>query len=316
MKLAMIGLGKMGLNMSRRLMRGGHEVVGFDLSEKAVARMADEGAAGAASLPDAAGQLTAPRIFWLMLPAGKPVATTLEQLRSLLSEGDIIIEGGNSYYKDDRRHYASLAAAGIHYVDVGVSGGIWGLEKGYCMMAGGDRQTVDYLRPIFDTLAPPNGFLHCGGPGAGHFVKMVHNGIEYGLMQAYAEGFEIMAASDYAEEFDFARISQLWNQGSVIRSWLLELAQLAFEKNETLSDISGHVADSGEGRWTVQQAVDTAVPAEVITLALMRRFRSRKTDPFSERVLAALRREFGGHAVKKKTTKDRYGRKKGRQSAD
>lgn len=300
MKLAMIGLGKMGMNMSRRLMRGGHEVVGFDLSDKTVARMTDEGAEGADSLQDAAGRLAAPRIFWLMLPAGKPVETTLEQLKSLLSEGDIVVEGGNSYYKDDRRHYASLAAAGIHYVDVGVSGGIWGLEKGYCMMAGGDRETVDYLRPVFDVLAPPEGFLHCGGPGAGHFVKMVHNGIEYGLMQAYAEGFEIMAASDYAEEFDFARISHLWNQGSVIRSWLLELAQLAFEKDETLSDISGHVSDSGEGRWTVQQAVDTAVPAEVITLALMRRFRSRKTDPFSERVLAALRREFGGHAVQKK----------------
>lgn len=300
MKLAMIGLGKMGMNMSRRLLRDGHEVVGYDLSEKAVKRITGEGAEGAATLADAVGRLSPPRIFWLMLPAGKPVDITLDQLKSLLAEKDIVVEGGNSYYKDDRRHYRSLAEAGIRYVDVGVSGGIWGLEKGYCMMAGGDSETVDYLRPIFTTLAPPDGFLHCGGPGAGHFVKMVHNGIEYGLMQAYAEGFEIMAASDYAEEFDFAKISHLWNQGSVIRSWLLELAQLAFEKNETLSDISGHVSDSGEGRWTVQQAVDTAVPAEVITLALMRRFRSRKTDPFSERVLAALRREFGGHAVKKK----------------
>ena len=303
MKIAMIGLGKMGMNMSRRLLRGGHDVVGFDLSEKAVAQIAGEGAEGAATLADAVERLSSPRIVWLMLPAGKPVETTLEQLKSMLFRGDIVIEGGNSYYKDDRRHYRVLAEAGIHYIDVGVSGGIWGLEEGYCMMAGGDTEPVAYLEPIFTKLAPQDGFLHCGGPGAGHFVKMVHNGIEYGLMQAYAEGFEIMSASDYAEDFDFAKISHLWNQGSVIRSWLLELAQLAFEKNETLSDISGHVADSGEGRWTVQQAVDTAVPAEVITLALMRRFRSRKTDPFSERVLAALRREFGGHAVKKKSGK-------------
>jgi 6-phosphogluconate dehydrogenase len=274
--------------------------VGYDLSDKTVARIITEGAEGAATLAEAVQKLSPPRIVWLMLPAGKPVETTLDQLKSLMSRGDMVVEGGNSYYKDDRRHYQSLAENGIHYIDVGVSGGIWGLEKGYCMMAGGDSQTVDYLQPIFSTLAPPDGFLHCGGPGAGHFVKMVHNGIEYGLMQAYAEGFEIMAASDYAEDFDFAKISHLWNQGSVIRSWLLELAQLAFEKNEALDDISGHVSDSGEGRWTVQQAVDTAVPAEVITLALMRRFRSRKTDPFSERVLAALRREFGGHAVKKK----------------
>lgn len=299
MKLAMIGLGRMGINMGRRLLRGGHKVVAYDLSEQAVAQIAKEGAEGATSLADAAERITSPRVFWLMLPAGDPVEKTVEQLSSLLSPGDIIIDGGNSYYKDDRRRYQSLAEAQIRYVDVGVSGGIWGLENGYCMMSGGDSDTVAYLQPIFETLAPPNGYLHCGRTGAGHFVKMVHNGIEYGLMQAYAEGFEIMAASDYAEEFDFGKISHLWNQGSVIRSWLLELAQKAFEQNETLSDISGHVSDSGEGRWTVQQAVDTAVPAEVITLALMRRFRSRKTDPFSERVLAALRREFGGHAVKK-----------------
>lgn len=298
MKIAMIGLGKMGMNMSRRLLRGGHQVVGYDLSEQAVKKLAGEGAEAVASLAEATERLSAPRVFWLMLPAGKPVESTLQKLKSLLSDGDIVIEGGNSYYKDDRRHHRALAENGIRYVDVGVSGGIWGLEYGYCMMAGGDEDTVTFLKPIFETLAPEDGFLHCGGSGAGHFVKMVHNGIEYGLMQAYAEGFEIMAASDYADDFDFAKISHLWNQGSVIRSWLLELAQKAFAQNATLSDISGHVSDSGEGRWTVQQAVDTAVPAEVITLALMRRFRSRKTDPFSERVLAALRREFGGHAVK------------------
>ena len=299
MKLAMIGLGKMGINMSRRLLRGGHQVVGYDLSEQAVAQLAAEGAEAAESLANAAERLDSPRIFWLMLPAGDPVEKTIDRLRSLLAPGDIVIDGGNSYYKDDQRRYRSLAKDDIRYADVGVSGGIWGLEYGYCMMAGGDENTVAVLAPIFETLAPEGGFLHCGGSGAGHFVKMVHNGIEYGLMQAYAEGFEIMAASDYSDEFNFAKISHLWNQGSVIRSWLLELAQKAFEKNATLSDISGHVADSGEGRWTVQQAVDTAVPAEVITLSLMRRFRSRKTDPFSERVLAALRREFGGHAVKK-----------------
>ena len=298
MKLAMIGLGRMGINMSRRLLRGGHEVVGYDLSAESVTEIVGEGAEGASSLEEAVERLDPPRIFWLMLPAGKAVEETLDRLKSLLSAGDIVVEGGNSYYKDDRRHHRSLAEADIRYVDVGVSGGIWGLELGYCMMAGGDGETVAYLQPVFKTLAPPDGFLHCGGPGAGHFVKMVHNGIEYGMMQAYAEGFEIMASSEYADEFDFAKISHLWNQGSVIRSWLLELAQKAFEKDDRLSEISGYVSDSGEGRWTVQQAVDTAVPAEVITLALMRRFRSRKSDPFSERVLAALRREFGGHAVK------------------
>ena len=297
MKLAMIGLGKMGKNMARRLMQGEHDIIAFDLSEAAVEEIAEEGASAASSLQQAVAQLSGPRIVWMMLPAGRPVEDTIGRLKELLSPEDIIIDGGNSYYKDDHRRYKELQAAGIRYMDVGVSGGIWGLEVGYCMMMGGDKRVFTYLEPIFKTLAPQDGYLYCGKSGAGHFVKMVHNGIEYGLMQAYGEGFEILDASQYAESFDYAKIAHLWNQGSVIRSWLLELAEAAFGKSDELSDITGYVQDSGEGRWTVQQAVETGVPAEVITLSLMRRFRSRQQDPFTERVLAALRREFGGHAV-------------------
>ena len=297
MKLAMIGLGKMGMNMARRLMLGNHKVVAYDLNKEAVQQISAEGAEGAASLQAVVEQLSTPRIVWIMLPAGKPVEETISRLSELLSPGDIIIDGGNSFYKDDRRRYETLQTSGIRYMDVGVSGGIWGLEVGYCMMMGGDETVFDYLEPIFKTLAPKDGYLYCGKSGAGHFVKMVHNGIEYGLMQAYGEGFEILDASEFAESFDYAKIAHLWNQGSVIRSWLLELAEDAFNKSAELTDITGYVQDSGEGRWTVQQAVDTGVPAEVITLSLMRRFRSRQQDPFSERVLAALRREFGGHAV-------------------
>ena len=297
MKLAMIGLGKMGKNMARRLMQGEHDIIAFDLSEAAVEEIAEEGASAASSLQQAVAQLSGPRIVWMMLPAGRPVEDTIGRLKELLSPEDIIIDGGNSYYKDDHRRYKELQAAGIRYMDVGVSGGIWGLEVGYCMMMGGDKRVFTYLEPLFKTLAPKDGYLYCGKSGAGHFVKMVHNGIEYGLMQAYGEGFEILDASQYAESFDYAKIAHLWNQGSVIRSWLLELAEAAFGKSDELSDITGYVQDSGEGRWTVQQAVETGVPAEVITLSLMRRFRSRQQDPFTERVLAALRREFGGHAV-------------------
>ena len=297
MKLAMIGLGRMGMNMARRLMQGSHDVIAYDRSKKAVEQISAEGAAGATSLHQVVASLSAPRIVWVMLPAGKPVEDTINRLKQLLSPKDIIIDGGNTYYKDDLRRYRALNKAGIRYMDVGVSGGIWGLEKGYCMMMGGDKDVFRYLEPIFETLAPEDGYLYCGKVGAGHFVKMVHNGIEYGLMQAYGEGFEILDASEFASGFDYAQIAHLWNQGSVIRSWLLELAADAFSKSAELSDIAGHVADSGEGRWTVQQAVDTGVPAEVITLSLMRRFRSRQQDPFTDRVLAALRREFGGHAV-------------------
>ena len=297
MKLAMIGLGKMGMNMARRLMRGNHDIIAFDLSKAAVEEIAAEGATGAASLQQIVEMLSGPRIVWIMLPAGKPVEDTISRLKDLLSSEDIIIDGGNTYYKDDLRRYQTLKETGIRYMDVGVSGGVWGLKIGYCMMMGGDKDVFEYLEPIFQTLAPKDGYLHCGKTGAGHFVKMVHNGIEYGLMQAYGEGFEILDASEYAESFNYAKIAHLWNQGSVIRSWLLELAEDAFSKNNELSDITGYVEDSGEGRWTVQQALDTAVPAEVITLSLMRRFRSRQQDPFTDRVLAALRREFGGHAV-------------------
>ncbi|MGD2098597.1 MAG: decarboxylating 6-phosphogluconate dehydrogenase [Desulfobacterales bacterium] len=297
MKLAMIGLGKMGMNMARRLMQGNHEVVAYDLNEEAVQQISKEGASGAASLQEVAELLSAPRIVWVMLPAGKPVEETIKRLSELLDPKDIIIDGGNSYYKDDRRRNEALQKAGIRYMDIGVSGGIWGLEVGYCMMMGGEEAVFNFLEPIFKTLAPKNGYLYCGKSGAGHFVKMVHNGIEYGLMQAYGEGFEILDASEFAESFNYAKIAHLWNQGSVIRSWLLELAEEAFNKDAELTDITGYVQDSGEGRWTVQQAVDTGVPAEVITISLMRRFRSRQQDPFTERVLAALRREFGGHAV-------------------
>ena len=297
MKLAMIGLGRMGSNMARRLIQGGHEVVAYNRSADKTDQLVKEGAVGAYSLQEVVDKLAPPRIIWLMLPAGPPVDEHLAQFRPLLSKDDIVIEGGNSYYKDDIRRAEMLADSGIHYMDAGVSGGIWGLKIGYCMMIGGNKEIFNELTPIWQTLAPPEGFLHCGPVGSGHFVKMVHNGIEYAMMQAYGEGFEILSASPYGEGFNFADIAHLWNQGSVIRSWLLELAEDAFRKNDRLTDITGHVADSGEGRWTVQQAVDTAVPAETITLALMRRFRSRQTDPFSERVLAALRREFGGHAV-------------------
>ena len=297
MKLAMIGLGKMGMNMARRLMQSNHEIIAYDLSQEAVEEITAEGASGATSLQQVVEMLPAPRIVWIMLPAGKPVDDTIKQLKELLSSEDIIIDGGNTYYKDDLRRFEALKAAGIHYMDVGVSGGIWGLRVGYCMMMGGDKNIFRYLEPIFQTLAPKEGYLYCGQSGAGHFVKMVHNGIEYALMQAYGEGFEILDASEFAKSFDYAKISHMWNQGSVIRSWLLELAEDAFNKSEDLSDITGYVEDSGEGRWTVQQAVDTAVPAAVITLSLMRRFRSRQKDPFTDRVLSALRREFGGHAV-------------------
>lgn len=297
MKLAMIGLGRMGMNMARRLMQDGHDVVAYNRTPDKTDQLVAEGAQGAYSLEEAVAKLTAPRILWLMLPAGKVIDEHIARLTELLSAGDIIVEGGNSYYKDDLRRTKELEPAGIHYLDAGVSGGIWGLQVGYCTMIGGSRSVFEALEPIFKSLAPPEGYLYCGESGAGHFVKMVHNGIEYAMMQAYGEGFEILQASRYAKSLDYADISHLWNQGSVIRSWLLELAEAAFRKEEKLSDIHGFVQDSGEGRWTVQQAIETAVPAEVITLSLFRRFRSRQQDPFAERVLAALRREFGGHAV-------------------
>ncbi len=297
MKIAMIGLGRMGMNMAKRLLKNGHQVVAYNRSPEKIDQLVEEGALGAYSLSEVVENLSSPRIVWLMLPAGQTVDDYINKLKDLLSPGDIIIDGGNTYYKDDIRRANLLDETGIKFVDAGVSGGIWGLQIGYCLMVGGDKETFQHLEPIFKSLAPEEGYLYCGDTGAGHFVKMVHNGIEYGMMQAYGEGFEILEASDYADSFNYAQIAHLWNQGSVIRSWLLELAEEAFKKDAKLDDIQGYVEDSGEGRWTIQQALETGVPAQVITLSLLRRFRSRQEDPFTDRVLAALRHEFGGHTV-------------------
>ena len=299
MQIGMIGLGRMGMNMARRLLRGRHKVVAYNRTADRVKEIVKGGARGAYSLEELVTKLRPPRLTWLMLPAGKPVDEHIKELKDLLGKGDIIVEGGNSYYKDDIRHEQELRAYGIHYMDVGVSGGIWGLRMGYCLMVGGDRNIYQRLEPIFKTLAPKDGYHHCGETGAGHFVKMIHNGIEYGMMAAYGEGFEVMKASPYGKNLDFAEIARLWNQGSVVRSWLLELAEAAFRKDRNLSSLSGYVEDSGEGRWTVQQAIDTAVPTPVIAASLFQRFRSRETDAFSDKVLAALRQEFGGHAILK-----------------
>ncbi len=297
MELGMIGLGRMGANMSERLMRGGHRVISYDRSAEAIQRVVDKGAVGAHSLADFVKQLTPPRAIWLMVPSGDPVDQTLEQLLPLLVEGDILIDGGNSNYKDSIRRAGKLSAQRLHFIDAGTSGGVWGLENGYCMMVGRDKEIVERLAPIFTTLAPPDGYLHVGPNGAGHFVKMIHNGIEYGMLQAYGEGFELLKASRF--DLDLGKISHLWNQGSVVRSWLLELAENAFEKDPKLSSIRGYVDDSGEGRWTVEEAIERSVPAPVLMLSLFARFASRQEDSFSAKVIAALRNEFGGHAVKK-----------------
>ena len=298
MQIGMIGLGRMGMNMVKRLLLDGHEVVAYNRTPEKTEEIVREGATGCFSLVELVEKLTQTRAVWLMLPAGKPVDDHLQQLRELLDPHDLIIDGGNSYYKDDIRRGDFLAEKQIKLVDVGVSGGIWGLEVGYCLMAGGDRQVYNYLEPIFKTLAPQEGYLYCGPTGAGHFVKMVHNGIEYGMMQAYGEGFAILDGSPYGEFLNYAQVAHLWNQGSVIRSWLLELLEAAFGKDERLTKIRGYVEDSGEGRWTVLQAVESGVAAPVIALSLFRRFSSREKDSFEDRVLAALRREFGGHPVK------------------
>jgi len=297
MKLAMIGLGRMGMNMAKRLLKGGHQVVAYNRSPEKTKQLVEAGAIGAYSLSEVAEKLSTPRIVWMMLPAGQAVDDHILEFKDLLLPDEIVIDGGNTYYKDDIRRAKLLEEKGIRYMDAGVSGGIWGLQIGYCLMIGGDSDTFKKLEPIFKTLAPKEGYLHCGDTGAGHFVKMVHNGIEYGMMQAYGEGFEILEASEYGESLNYADVAHLWNQGSVIRSWLLELAEDAFRKDERLSDIKGYVEDSGEGRWAIQQALETGVPAQVITISLLRRFRSRQENPFTDRVLAALRREFGGHAV-------------------
>ena len=323
MKLGMIGLGRMGGNIARRLMRDGHQVVAFDRNAEAVAALVADGAEAATSLEDMGSKLDRPAIFWVMLPAGDPTEQTIEALSAARGEGTIIIDGGNSFYKDDIRRAKALAAKGVHYVDVGTSGGVWGLERGYCMMIGGDEETVRYLDPVFATLAPglgtiartprrmemegsdaraEQGYIHAGPAGAGHFVKMVHNGIEYGLMQAYAEGFDILKAKASErlieeERFDLnlTDIAEVWRRGSVISSWLLDLTASALATDQKLEKFSGHVADSGEGQWTIDAAMEEAVPAHVLTAALFARYRSRVDHTFGEKVLSAMRFGFGGH---------------------
>jgi len=295
----MIGLGKMGGNMVTRLLQGKHAVVVHDLSEEAIARAVAEGATGARSLEELIAALPAPRAVWVMVPAGPPTEATVEAVAALLAKGDVIVDGGNSNYKDSQRRAASLAARGIHFVDVGTSGGVWGLKEGYSMMIGGEPAAVALIRPALETLAPARGagWGHVGPSGAGHFVKMVHNGIEYGMMQAYAEGFALMEKKA-ALGLDLHQIAEIWRQGSVVRSWLLDLTADALGKNPTLEGIAPYVSDSGEGRWTVMEAIDLAVSMPVITLALQQRFRSRDESPFADKLLAAMRNQFGGHAIK------------------
>jgi 6-phosphogluconate dehydrogenase len=295
MQIGLVGLGRMGMNMGRRWLKGGHEVVAYNRTYAKTEEIAADGAKPSKTLPDFVKALKAPRIVWLMLPAGAATDEHFTELLGLLAPGDLIVDGGNNYYKEDIRHGELAAKKKINFMDAGVSGGIWGLNIGYCTMVGGDAASVKRLEPLLTTLAPKDGWLHCGGIGGGHFVKMVHNGIEYGMMQSYAEGFEILQASSYKP--DSKKVAHLWNQGSVVRSWLLELAEDAFSKDPQLSKIAGYVEDSGEGRWTVQQALDTGVAAPVITASIFQRFVSRQEDPFSFRLLAALRNEFGGHAV-------------------
>ncbi|MFA5138998.1 MAG: decarboxylating 6-phosphogluconate dehydrogenase [Elusimicrobiota bacterium] len=298
MRLAMVGLGKMGMNMTRRLLKGRHQVVAFARHPRSVKQAARYGAIPASSLEDAVKKLKPPRVVWLMIPAGKPVQGAVDLLSRALSPGDVVVDGGNSHYKEDARNAETLSMRGIRYIDAGVSGGIWGLKEGYCLMVGADPKTFKVLEPAFKALAPKDGYALVGPVGSGHFVKMVHNGIEYGMMQAYAEGFDLLDCSKF--KIDLPRVAALWNRGSVVRSWLLELAADALAKDPRLENIKGYVEDSGEGRWTVLDAVENSVPAQVIADALFARFRSRRQDSFADRVLAALRNEFGGHAVKSK----------------
>lgn len=299
MQIGIIGLGRMGAGMARRWLRGGHQVVATNRSPEPVQQLEQEGAIGTYGLEELVSTLEMPRAIWIMLPAGNVTEQTIHNLIPLLAAGDTIVDGGNTNYHDDQRRAAMLKEHGIHYVDQGTSGGIWGLEVGFCLMVGGEKEVVERLEPAFLTLAPEGGYAHVGPVGAGHFVKMVHNGIEYGMMQAYAEGFEIMrAAPDF--NLDLHQIAAVWNHGSVVRSWLLELAESAFANDPDLSTIRGYVEDSGEGRWTVQAAIDFDVPAPIITLSLMQRFISRQDESFAAKVLAALRNQFGGHAVRKK----------------
>ncbi len=323
MQIGMIGLGRMGGNMVRRLMKGGHACVVYDRGAEVVAGFAKEGAPPARSLQELVEKLQKPRAVWIMVPAGGPTESTVQELAGLLEAGDTIIDGGNSFFKDDVRRAKEVARKGIHYVDAGTSGGVWGAERGYCLMVGGPKEAVARIEPVLRTLAPgrgdipatpgrdgkgtaEQGYLHCGPPGAGHFVKMVHNGIEYGLMQAYAEGFDIFrnASSDQLPEelrydLNLADIAELWRRGSVVSSWLLDLTSIALAQDPQLAGYSGFVQDSGEGRWTVQAAIDEAVPADVLTAALYTRFRSRQQHTFAEKLLSAMRKQFGGHVEPK-----------------
>ncbi len=330
MQLGMVGLGRMGANMTRRLMRGGHQLVVSDLSPNAVNELAGEGAGASASLKDLIGKLKPPRAVWVMVPSGGPTEQTVQTLAQNMQAGDVIIDGGNSYFKDDVRRAGELKSKGIHYVDVGTSGGVWGLERGYCMMIGGADEAENRLDPIFKPMAPgkgdiplttgreklggtaEEGYIHCGPSGSGHFVKMVHNGIEYGIMQAYAEGFDIFKNATSKElpeniryDLNLPDIAEVWRRGSVVSSWLLDLTAMALAENPTLSEYEGYVQDSGEGRWTIQAALEEAVPAEVLTAALYVRFRSRQQHTFAEKMLSAMRQKFGGHieagAAKKKS---------------
>jgi len=297
MRIGFIGLGRMGGNMCRRLLRDGHAIVAYNRTPEKTRELALEGAEPAFTIAELVSKLAPPRVAWIMVPAGDVTEAQIAELTEHFEPGDTIVDGGNTNFHDDVRRHADLAAKGIRYVDAGVSGGIWGLANGFCLMVGGDRDAVAALEPVFHSLAPERGYLHTGGPGSGHYVKMIHNGIEYGLMQAYAEGFEILHASDY--KVDLAAVADLWMHGSVVRSWLLELAGRAFTANGSeFEHLKGWVADSGEGRWTVQEAIDRDVPAPVITIALQTRFRSRQQDSYGAKVLAALRNEFGGHTVK------------------
>lgn len=328
MQIGMVGLGRMGGNMVRRLMRGGHECLVFDLNAENVAQIAAEGAIATGSMAEMVERLAAPRAIWIMVPAGEATQQTVETLGGMLSPGDIIIDGGNSNFKDDVRRAAMLSERGIHYVDVGTSGGVWGAERGYCLMIGGEESSFRHLEPIFRTLAPgrgaiertpgrdeagtgfsqsvEEGYLYCGPNGAGHFVKMIHNGIEYGLMQAFAEGFDIMRnanspqlAPQHRYDLNLADIAELWRRGSVVSSWLLDLTAMALLENPTLSNYSGFVQDSGEGRWTIEAAIEEAVPADVLAASLFTRFRSRQEHTFAEKILSAMRHKFGGHVEKK-----------------
>ncbi|MEA2434819.1 MAG: 6-phosphogluconate dehydrogenase [Actinomycetota bacterium] len=291
----MVGLGRMGANMTTRLLRGEHAVVAFDLNPEAVAKVADEGATGASSLRDLVDKMATPRAIWLMLPAGEITQSTIDELEGLLKPGDTIVDGGNSRYTDSVTRATQLFKRGISFIDAGVSGGIWGLEEGFCLMVGADPEEFARLEPIFKTLAPEDGYARVGPPGAGHFTKMVHNGIEYGLMQAYGEGFELLRSSDF--DLDLGQIAEVWRRGSVVRSWLLDLAARALAADPELSELSDEVDDSGEGRWTIETAIDNAVPVPTIALSLFARFASRQDESFSNKLIAALRKEFGGHAV-------------------